>query len=112
MRFCQPEIKDLDLSVVCDHDVSGLDVPMDNPFCVGGIESACDLASNVDRFGERKGARCDPFVERLPFVCSHGNERPAVGRLVNFIYRTDVRMIESGGGFRFVDETCLFRGIG
>jgi hypothetical protein len=46
--FRQPEVQNLCLPPVRDKDVRGLDVPVDDAFRMGGVESIGDLDAQIE----------------------------------------------------------------
>ena len=88
----QSEVEDLYVSVVADHDVLGLYVPVDDVRLVGHGECTGDLNRHVDRVVERElvGHR---GTEGAPLDEFHGQEADAVV-FVQPVNRGDVGMVE------------------
>jgi len=93
-----------------DEDVGGLDVAVDNAFDVGGIEGIGNFDGEVKEAIELHGTASDEMLQRLTFQTFHGDEGLAVF-FSDVVDGTDIRMIESGGGFGFAAEAAERLGI-
>ncbi len=103
MDFGESEVKDFGVSAIGDEDVGGLDVAMDDAFRVSGIEGVGDFDGEGENFGGLHGATRDAMFQRHAFEVFHGDEGLAV-LLANVVDRTDVGVVERGGGLGFALE--------
>ena len=103
LQLGEAEVENLDPSVVCDIDVGGLDVAMDDPLGVGGGKPRRNLGRDVEhaRAAQRAGGQI--LLERLSLQQLHGDKRLSV-LLASFVDRADVRMVQRGGRARLVQE--------
>ena len=109
-EFCQAEVDDLDLGVAGEHQVRGLDVAVDDSGAMGFGQSLCHLDGNVERVVDGKRSAPDVLLQRLALVERHDEiELPVVG-LADVIDGADIRMVQGGGRFGFLDE-ALLRGL-
>ena len=74
----QAEVEDLDLAVLGDHDVSGLEVAVDDALLVGDLEGLGDLGGDLHRVGDGDGAPGDALGEGLALGDLHDQEALAV----------------------------------
>ena len=86
------------------HDVLGLEIPVNDPFFMGSRQTVGNLHADLDRLFERNVRTFR--TQRLPFHKFHHDEHL---RFVLFraVDGADVRMIQRGGGFRLLDEAGL-----
>ena len=103
-EFRESEVHNLDDAVLANHDVLGLDVPVDDSLFVCCGEAVCDLNTDVDCLFQ--GERLCGITQCLAVHQFHGNESVSIDFL-NPVYRADIRMVESGCGFRFLYESRL-----
>ncbi len=99
------EIHDLRDPVFPDHDIFGLDVPVDDPLVVRGRKAVGDLDSDIDGLLEADGP---PFLAQgLPVNQLHRDKHLAVvfGDIVD---RADVRVVQRRRELRFLGEPYLF----
>ena len=80
---------------------------MDDAGFVRGAHRAPNLHDDVERFVGVDAASRDPPLERLAFVVRHREEDAAVRRLIDFVNRANVGMVERRRGLRFVHEPLL-----
>src|ERR1700694_5429228 len=81
-------------------NVGGLDVPVDDAFCVGCVERCLNLDDQrQNQLGFHRSA-CNAVLQRQPVQKLHGDEGFAV-LVVNFVDRADVRMIQRRGSLGF-----------
>ena len=106
----QAEIHDPGLSLAVDHDVGGLDVPVDHAFFVRGLEPRGDLGRDPERFVDRQGPFRDPLFQAPALDESHGQEHLPFG-FVDLEDRADVGMVEDGGGLGLAQEAFLGLGV-
>ena len=99
----QPEVEHLHVAVGADHDVLGLDVPVDDAGGVRGGERARHLPADVDRRRERLRA-LDERAQRPPVDELLDDEELAVRRLADFVDGDDVGVVEGRGGARLAQE--------
>ena len=98
----EPEIEDLHVAVLAQHDVLGLDVAMDDAGGVGHRQRARQLPSEP---GQRAGVDgcADQRGQRSPFHELHGQEA-AIAQIADGVDRDDVGVIERRRGPRLVLE--------
>jgi hypothetical protein len=96
--FRQAEIEDFGLPVFGDKNIGGLDVAMNDAFCMRGVERVGNLDSEVEHLVERERLLSDAMFQRLAFEQLHGDERhrfaATIIHYVDFIYGADVRVIQ------------------
>ena len=91
------------MSAPGDEDICGLDVAVDDVFCVGGVERVCDLdGERQNRFRVHRPP-IDAMFQRHAIEKLHGDERLAL-LVVNFMDGADVGMIQGRGGLGFALE--------
>ncbi len=88
----------------CHKDVSGLDVPMDNPFGVSYIEGIRDFDGECNHGIKVHRLALDGVLERHPVQEFHYDEGLPI-LLANVVNSADVGMIQGRGGLRFAPET-------
>ncbi len=99
----QAKIEDFDGAAVGDKNVGGLDVTVENPSFVGGVECVGELDADVDGARNREGAEGEDSVEGLAFEQLHGDESAAIV-FFDGVNRANARMIERGRGAGFAKE--------
>lgn len=105
----QAEIDHLGVAVVPHHDVFGFDVPVHNPGGVGRGQRPGHLAGEVHQFRQGKApGRERP--QRLPLDEFHDEEGLAQA-LVHVVDRTDVGVVQSGGGAGFAPKPLQALGV-
>ena len=100
----QAEVQDLDLAALVQADILGLDVTMDDPAGVGGIERVGDLNGDRHDAGNLQRSLLHEVTQRLAFHELHGDERQSVFGLADVVHDADVRMIERRSGFGLGQE--------
>ena len=103
-QFGQPEVQNLGLAAVCDEQVGWLDVPVNDPARVCGVEPVGNLKPQVQDSLGLQGPATDAVLHRLALQILHGDEGLAVV-LVNGVNRADVRMVQGRGGAGFALES-------
>ena len=96
VQLGQPEIHDLGLAALGDHDVGALDVPVNDPLLMGFFQALRDLDRDIESFFERKRASSDLLPEVFPLDILHDDERLAFA-FIDFMDRADVRVGQRGG---------------
>jgi hypothetical protein len=81
-------------------DVRGLDVAMNDPLGVRGIERVGDLNTQLDENLEIDRTAADAMLQRLAFEPLHHDEMLALV-LADVVDGADVRVVERGGGAGF-----------
>jgi hypothetical protein len=89
----QPEVEYLDMAVLGQGDVRGLEVPMDDSFFVRGFECLRDLLSDRERLIDGDRPMCNALVQALTVNELEHEELRAVG-FFEAVNLGDVRMIE------------------
>jgi len=108
--FRQSEIKDLGVSALGHEQVRRLDVPMNNPFGVRGIQCVGDLDSQVEQRFQFHGLGTDTMFQGYAIEKFHGDEDLAV-LVADVVDGADVGMVERGRGLRFALKTSQHLGI-
>ncbi len=110
----QAEIEDLGLAASGDKNIGGLDVAMNDAFCMRGVERVGNLDSEVEHLVECERLLADAMLQRLAFEQFHGDEGDsfaAVIHHINFINRADVGVIQRRGCARFALKSFECRAI-
>src|SRR5439155_8778920 len=102
--LCQPKVENLRLNSIRNEDVCGLDVPVDDAFRVCGIEGIGDLDAQIKYRFDFQRLATDPMPECLTLQPFHCDEASPNG-LVDFVDRSDVRVVQCGCGLRLALET-------
>jgi hypothetical protein len=89
----QPEVEHLRLTSIRDEDVRRLDVAVDDPFQVRGVERVGDLDAKIEHGFNFQWLSGNPMPERLPLKQFHGDEASSI-RFVNLMDRADVWVIQ------------------
>ena len=110
-EFGQPEVEELGMAVPGDHDVVGLDVPVDDVRLVGPGQAFGDLVTDLDGALEVELALGDQAADGPAFDVLHGNEHRAVG-LVDVIDRGDGWMGDGRGGLGLDQEAAFAHRVG
>jgi hypothetical protein len=92
-------------------DVRGLEVAVDDPGRVQGLEGAEDAAGERGRLRRRKGPAAQPVGQGLSLQQLHGDEELAVV-LADLVDLADVRVIDGGGGAGLAPEALARRLVG
>ena len=85
-------------------DVRRLQIAMDDPFLMRGVERVGDLPRDRDRLGDRQWPTRQTIGERRSFDELENQRRDAIG-FFQPVNRADVGMIERGHESRFTSET-------
>ena len=110
LHLREPEVEDLEAPVLRDEEVVRLQVPMDDPFLVGGREAVRDLDRPVDRLAGRHPRPRDRLAEGLALEQLGDDVRGAVV-LPDVVDRRDVRVVEEPRRERLLLETSHPLGI-
>jgi hypothetical protein len=96
------------VTTLCDKDVSGLNVAVDDALGVSGVESVGDFAANVEQNFHVKRTTHDEMLEGLTVEKFQGDERFSIF-VANVVDGADAGVIQGGNGLRFPLETfqCL-----
>jgi hypothetical protein len=78
---------------------------MDDLFLMGSGETRRHLFRDVNRLPQFHRTAFDLGPECLPLVAGHHDEHPALGRLIDLVNRTDIRVFEGRSRLRFMDES-------
>ena len=101
----EPEIDDLDLSVVGDEDVFGIQIAVQDAAAVGGDETAGEVASDLEYARKSHGPLDRPERPALDVL---GNEVRSLLHASDPVERRDVRVLDARGRPRF-DEKAFER---
>src|SRR5207245_2513924 len=107
-QLCQTKIQNLHLASVCDHDVAGLDVAMDDAARVGRCQSVGNLNRNPQRALQLQWTSVDKLAYVSTFNVLHRDE------VMTFCFveikdRADVRMIQRRSQARFALKPLQIR---
>jgi hypothetical protein len=107
-RLGQTEVENLDRAVGADLDVGGLQIPVDDPVLVRGLERLGDLPRRRQRLVHRQGTLAETVGERGPFDQLHDERGYGVsgisGTVLQPVDRGDVGMVERRQHFGFALE--------
>jgi hypothetical protein len=103
-EFRQAEIENLRLPALGDEDVSGLDVPMNNAFRMGGVERIGNLDAELEDFVRLERLTGDMVLKGFAHEKLHGDEWLTFG-LVNIVNCANVGVIQRRGGLGFALES-------
>ena len=92
----QPEVEDLGLPAPGDEDVGRLDVPVNDPFGVRGLQTVGHLERHREDLVHPQPLPEDALLQRLALEQLHRNEVLPL-MLVDVVDGADVRMIQGGG---------------
>src|SRR6267143_4354554 len=93
LHLGQPEVQDLGVPAIRNQNVRGLDVTVDYPLRVRGIQRIDNFCSQFQYGTDTDRFSAYPVLERLSPQQLHRDEVLAV-RFVDFVNLTDVRRIE------------------
>ncbi len=99
----EAEVEDLDVPVLRDHDVLGLQVPVDDARAVRLGEALGDLRGEVEELARRNGLRGDELAQRAPLDQLHRDVRRFAG-CADVVDRQDVRVVQRRGRPRLLLE--------
>ena len=91
--FGESEVQNFCATALGDENVGGLDVPMNDSFTVCGVERVRNPNRQTHQDIRLDRVSRDAVLKRRAFQKFHGDKRFAV-LIVNFVNRTDVRMIQ------------------
>jgi hypothetical protein len=106
---CQPEVEDLGVAVLTDHDVLGLQVTVDDTGVVGHRERLRDLDDHAEG-GLQGRFILQPFPERSPLDDLHDDTAQLTG-FHDVMDGDDVGMVQSRGRLRFSLEAVHRNGM-
>jgi hypothetical protein len=96
----QTKVEYFGVSALGDENVGGLDVSMNDPFSVCGVEGICDLDSQrQNQFGLHRSPS-NTVLQSQPVQVLHRDECFAV-LVINFVNRADIGVIQCRGSFGF-----------
>src|SRR5690554_2473162 len=90
----ETEIDDFDDTAGRDDDIRGFEIAMDDALLVGFRQAGCNLRAHPHDLIERQRPVVQAIAQRRTVVARHRDERTAILRLIDFIYRADVGVIE------------------
>ena len=92
------------MATLCDEDVGGLDVPMNNANGVGSVQSIGNLHAQIEHGLSLQRFRCNSVLQRHTIQKFHDYEwLPIV--LADFMDRADIRMVQGRGRSRFAPKS-------
>src|ERR1035438_6624494 len=98
--FCQPEVQNLGVAALRHEYVCGLDVPVDDAFCVSCVECVGNLdGKRLNQLRLHRSAS-NAMLQRQAVEVLHGDERLSM-LVVNFVDGANVRMIPCRCPLRF-----------
>ena len=103
--FRQSEIQNFGVPSLGDKDVRGLDVAMNDAFCVGGVERVGDFDGEGSSSLRFHGTSGNAVLKRHAVEILHSDERLPV-LLADLVNGADIRMVQSGGSFGFALEAA------
>jgi hypothetical protein len=103
-HFRQSEIQNLGVPTIGDENIGGLDVAMNDAFCVRRIQSVGHFKPGFENLLQRERAPHDQMLEGAALQILHGDEHASIvpGDLIN---RADIRMIEGRGSAGLAPES-------
>jgi hypothetical protein len=111
----EPEVGQVDVTVVCDEDVGRLDVAVDESARVGGVQGGSDLPGDRDCLFFRQRPFCKQLLELGAVDVAHGDVQLA-GDLAGVVDGDDVRVVDRGGEAGLAQEALaepfVFRELG
>jgi len=112
LKFRQPEIEDLGVPVLGDHDVSRLDVPVHDAVPVGAHQAACNRQSDLEHLARGKRRFLQALGQGHPIVIGHADEwAPAIG-FIHLVDAADIRVVQGRGRLGLLDEAVFEIGVG
>ena len=96
----QAKIQNLGMPTPCDKDIGRLDTAMNDAFGMNGVEGIGNFDSRFKNPLQIHRPVPDEVLQGCAIEKFHHDERPAI-LLTDFVNRTDVGMVQSGGGLRF-----------
>ncbi len=106
----QPEVEQL-RAALRQHDVPGLQVPVDHALPVRGAQGVRDLRGDRQRLLQRQRPFLQALRERLPGEVLHHEEHLALV-IADVVERADVRVVQAGDGLRLALEASAAFGVG
>src|SRR6266851_878637 len=103
-QFGQAEVQNLPTTRICDENICGLDVPMNDSLAMSRVERVGNLDSQIEHLFQRKGLACDAVFQGLAFQKLHGDEGRAV-LLVNLVDGANVGVVQGRSSLRLALET-------
>ncbi len=100
----QSKVQNLGVTALGDEDVRRLDVPVDDPFGMGGIEGIRNFDGERENQVRFQRTIADAMLQRHAVQKLHNNERLTFV-LGNLVYHADIGMAEGRGGLRLALET-------
>ena len=101
----QPEIENLRLTSICDEDIRGPDVPVNDVLGMSGIKRVRDLDSQIEHCLDFQRLAIDPMPEGLTFEQFHRDEGSPLG-VIDFVDGADVRVVQGGRSFGLALKTA------
>ena len=92
-QLCQAEVDDLQVAVVRDEQVFGLEVTVNDAARVHLAEGVCRLTGVLERLTELQRASLEHLAQRGAFDVLHGDVGAAVN-LVDVVDGGDVRVVD------------------
>ncbi len=99
----ETKVEDFAVAAAGDENIGGLDVAVNDPFGVCGIQSVCDFYSQIQQLFEGQRLAFDATLECPPIQVFHGDEGLTV-LLAKVVDRANIRMIECGSSLRLTPE--------
>ena len=110
-QLCQSEIENLDATVLCDEQVFGLQIAMNDAHVMCRRQSATNLDGVLDNFLGRQRALGGRAAQRLAFQELRDDVRLAVV-CAKVVHGDDVGVVQRGGRTGFLLESAEPIGVG
>jgi hypothetical protein len=97
----QPEIRHIGLAVGVQQDVAGLDVPVDQPLAMSGVQRPGHHRHQFHGFRHGRPVVLDPLRQRAAFDVLRHDEKGAILGAAHVMHGNDMRVVEAGDGAGF-----------
>ena len=101
----QSEVSDEWFATSVEQNVSRFEIAMQNPVLMRVLHGACYLGHEPDALARFGAQRSSGFLQAAARRVFHAEKRQPVFALADFINGKNIRMIETGSGFRLSPKT-------